>query len=120
MSGGRSVDYKKDLLSSSQEFCCESLQSLDGDLECPLKYIPYQRAYVLSIPSYYLKKNTLCPEFQISHCPWCGAQLPKNLSEEWYSIIKEKFGITDFIESEIIKQLPEEFQTAAWWKKRGL
>jgi hypothetical protein len=103
-----------------QEFCCEELEVLVEDPECYVKYIPYQREYVFYIPQYYITDGRLHMYFPISYCSWCGMQLPKNLSSEWYALVKEKFGLTDFAEIEVMKLLPEEFRTNQWWKKRKL
>jgi hypothetical protein len=59
----------------------------------------------------------------IDYCPYCGKKLPKELNEEWVNVILKELGL-DYMKSEdtdqFIKELPEEFQTDEWWKKRGL
>ena len=55
----------------------------------------------------------------INYCPWCGAELPKVLSDEWFDILEEEYGIEDPTNEEKDK-VPEEFKTDEWWKKRGL
>ena len=55
----------------------------------------------------------------IQYCPWCGAKLPKELSDEWYDILKKEYNIADPVVEDREKVLAE-FWTDAWWKKRGL
>jgi hypothetical protein len=43
----------------------------------------------------------------------------KEIYNEWCTILKNEYGITDPRGSEADK-IPEEFQTDEWWKKRGL
>ncbi|WP_316353420.1 DUF6980 family protein [Candidatus Trichorickettsia mobilis] len=66
-----------------------------------------------------LHGNNLGMEQEMYYCPWCGAKLPKSLSEEWCKVIKENFGLDDVFAQEWA-ELPEEFKTEEWWKKRGL
>ena len=57
----------------------------------------------------------------LSFCPWCGKKLPKNLTEDMYVIIEKEYGIP-WIKADVFKytNLPDEFKTDEWWKKRGL
>jgi len=104
----------------TQEFCCEQLEALVENPDCPLRYLPYKREYLLTVPKYYLKKNEVCMSFLIKHCPWCGSLFPSSLSDEWYDIVEEKFGITDFFDKKQLKKITKDFKTDEWWKKRGL
>jgi hypothetical protein len=104
----------------NQEFCCEPLCLLIEDPECPLKYIPFTREFVLTAPKHYLKKNEVSLCFVISYCPRCGKAFPQELSEQWYDTLEQELGITGFIDAQKRKNLPQEFQTDEWWKKRGL
>ena len=53
------------------------------------------------------------------YCPFCGAKLPKELSDEWFDILEKEYGIDDPHDSQRDK-VPAEFWTDEWWKKRGL
>ncbi|MDR0693335.1 MAG: hypothetical protein LBF49_02060 [Puniceicoccales bacterium] len=59
----------------------------------------------------------------IAYCPFCGAKLPKELIDEKYDIICDELGL-DYVPSSSgylpKKELPEEFKTDEWWRKRGL
>ena len=47
----------------------------------------------------------------IDYCPYCGKKLPESLDEVWWNCLKMK-GYPEKID------MPEEFKTDAWWKKR--
>ncbi len=49
----------------------------------------------------------------ISHCPWCGKELPKSKRDEWFYEL-EKLG---FEEPMFDDSIPEQFKTAEWYKK---
>ena len=101
-------------------FCCTTLESLVQERSSPLKYIPYLRQFTLTIPKQYLKKNELCMNFTISHCPYCGSKLPSRLAEQWDEIVEKEFGIAGFVDEDAARLIPDEFKTDEWWKKRGL
>jgi hypothetical protein len=46
----------------------------------------------------------------ISHCPWCGAELPESRRDAWFDAI-EAAGHADTP----TEALPKQFRTAAWW-----
>ena len=52
------------------------------------------------------------------YCPFCGAELHKYLLEEYRDELEKAVGkeYCDIKEDEI----PEEFKSDEWWKKRGL
>ena len=52
-------------------------------------------------------------------CPFCGTRLPKDLHEEYCTILNNMFnvrGIGDIPKAKI----PSEFKSDEWWIKRGL
>ena len=55
----------------------------------------------------------------LKFCPWCGSKLPKELDEEWGELLEKEYGLEDpgWMKTE---DLPKEFQTDEWWRKRGL
>lgn len=102
------------------EHCCDGMKRLVEDQESPLIYKPVWRSYSLvSVPLAYREGNEVCIGFDIAYCPRCATVLPKDLAEEWSDIVEEQFGITGSLD-ERIKDLPQEFKTDEWWKKRGL
>ena len=50
----------------------------------------------------------------INYCPFCGKELPESKREIFFDEIESlNVNIVD-------DELPEEFKTDEWWKKRGL
>ena len=56
----------------------------------------------------------------IYYCPWCGKKLPINLSDKWFEILKKEHGIDYPFDDPDRKNIPEEFKSDEWWKKRNL
>ena len=57
-------------------------------------------------------------ERMLNYCPFCGKKLLANLYYEYEEYLEKAVGkdFCDITEDEI----PEEFKTDEWWKKRGL
>ncbi len=86
-------------------------------LDCPdsvLVYVPPIRECGMPIRDG--KHGSASSYIVIYNCPWCGKKLPKNLRDEWLTELK-KMGIEDPILS---PDIPEEFKTDEWWKRRDL
>ena len=105
------------------EFCCEDMeievQKDENDFYArkTAGYDPADRSfYVYSAGD---NHHGIC----IRYCPWCGAKLPENLIDERDKLIREELGL-DYLPDDDNnppkKELPEEFKTDEWWKKRGL
>ncbi|RHZ35546.1 DUF6980 family protein [endosymbiont GvMRE of Glomus versiforme] len=97
------------------KFCCDYLVSRlsEGNV-----YIKYDSSF----REFYLKrsdaKNVI---YLIQFCPWCGKKLPKGLRNEWFDILEKEYKIeTDIFEWRENKDIPQEFKSDEWWKKRGL
>ena len=57
----------------------------------------------------------------IDFCPWCGEKLLESLRDKFFQILELEYKIfTDIGEYWVRLDLPEEFKTDEWWKKRGL
>lgn len=99
------------------KFCCDIMQRYVD--EHNLVYEPELRRV-----TFYIKSNDISgdqPEYYRSpcnYCPYCGAKQPEILSLLIYDEIEKAVGKEwcDITEDEI----PEEFKTDEWWKKRGL
>ena len=72
-------------------------------------YIAPHREYRIDISH---RGKTSTP---IQYCPWCGMKLPEPLTGIWHETLNE-LGFTDPEEQEI----PEKFNSDAWWKEKGL
>ena len=99
------------------QFCCDTMQRYVD--EHNLVYDP-----VIREVTFYIKSNDetgFQPEYYRSpcaFCPYCGTKLPKSLlferDDELEKVLdKESCDITE-------DEIPEEFKSDEWWKKRGL
>jgi hypothetical protein len=96
-------------------FCCFYLDSMitNKDNLYNVKYDPTIREFYLeSLPGPYIRL--------INFCPWCGHHFAKGLRDEWFDILEKEYGIDDPGWPEQAAQMPEEFKTDQWWKKRNL
>jgi hypothetical protein len=104
------------------EFCCGWLKhrvTLDSTLrhDAFIIYSPDIRAYGFkSIDG----EDDSCA---ITYCPFCGTKFPESLGTEWFYTIYDELGpeyLPDDDGNPPKKELPHEFHTDEWWKKRGL
>jgi uncharacterized protein DUF6980 len=51
----------------------------------------------------------------IAFCPWCGIKLPKDLVDEWFGVLDGELRLRPDDPA-----MPQEMQTAIWWRRRGL
>jgi hypothetical protein len=93
------------------EFCCRSLEGHceEDKYTDSTSFIEYER----------VTRTFSIGRFVITNCPFCGKEFPKELGLEWIHLVEEKFG-EEFLRPPKMYELPEEFQTDEWWKKRGL
>jgi hypothetical protein len=108
------------------QHCCSPMNEC-LDPECNIdelsliEYSPDIRQYAFVI-RYKDKDYTLVQ--QLLHCPWCGAKLPEKLSHKMEEVLEAEYGITakdwDSPKWNDDTDLPEEFKTDEWWKKRRL
>jgi len=96
------------------QHCCHTMDYGTTDITVPLQYIPVLREYRL--------QNTEKPytSYIITYCPWCGTQLPKSLRATWFATLKTEYGLKPHIDMLYSPELPEEFKSDAWWKKRNI
>ena len=105
------------------KYCCEMLKvSIDRD---EMTYNPVRGSFWFYIKDEAWGGPGTFHQRHCSYCPFCGAELPsdkcsimKNGDIIYYSEIETLLGKEwcDITEDEI----PEEFKTDEWWKKRGL
>ena len=101
------------------EFCCGNMRDhvlIEYDSEKFVDFDVTKRYFGI------FRKNSPW-SISISNCPFCGAKLPENLIDERWDTIMNELG-SDYLPDDEgnppKKELPEEFKTDEWWKKRGL
>lgn len=102
---------------SENVHCCEDMNQALADGRAAIRYSPKVREY--SLPE-------LGPESLVIHliqfCPWCGDRLPTPLRRELFNEVHRLLGIeaniSDFHDRN--PDIPQEFFTDEWWRKRGL
>lgn len=95
----------EDMLREAARVCDKHPNRYDCP-DCLIHYSPQFREYGLII------HDGASASSRIRFCPWCGAQLPESLRDEWFAEM-ERRGI-DPSEGEI----PAEYQSSAWWQQR--
>ena len=90
--------------------CCKGMIDDLFDEVCEFD-ITYRRFYIHLISKYEDYWQTL------TYCPYCGAKLP-NLSDEYEYALEEALG-KDYCDIKS-DEIPNEFKTDEWWKKRHL
>jgi hypothetical protein len=101
------------------EHCCDQMTGAvnhrcdkhPDPFDCPdnlIDYSPKFREYGLIIHD---GGTSSC---RIRFCPWCGAQLPASLRDHWFEEL-DRLRIDPWEGN-----VPEEFQSDAWWKHRGV
>jgi hypothetical protein len=89
-------------------FCCKEFDFHINEMEQIIVYLPADRSYLIKV------NDSVGQE--IKYCPWCGNKLPDNLVELRSSIIFDQLKLDGYDDP----NLPPEFRTDEWWKKRGL
>ena len=90
--------------------CCGQITRYLGDPRINIHYCSKFREYATHLTNSPAKQCYF-------YCPWCGSKLPESLRDEYFDILKKEYNIVAAIFTE---DIPEEFQTDEWWKKRGL
>jgi hypothetical protein len=95
--------------------CCEALKRNINDCENHLYYSRKYRQYAICRVG---TTSITC----IDYCPWCGIKMPKSLEDQWDEILEKEYGIviTEPWNKKQLSQIPDEFNSDEWWKKRGL
>ena len=95
-------------------FCCNEMKMFIEDTRDPIKYKSIFREYYIDVPETH---NIITMEY----CPWCGKKLPKTLRINYFNVLEREYGL-DIALDEIKNNpdVPEEFKSDEWWKKRNL
>ena len=93
-------------------FCCLTMDSaLKEPLEFILFYDPTYREYEVRTKNH--------AGFSLKYCSFCGKKLPKSLHREMDMVLEQEYGLDTSLGIKK-KNMPPEFLTDEWWKKRGL
>ncbi len=92
--------------SNSPHGCSQMLRSL-ADIDTPLVYNDRFREYGLQVR--FRGGNTWD---EVNFCPWCGAELPASLRDEWFEAV-EGLGLEPGID-----KVPPEYEDGTWWRSR--
>jgi len=98
------------------------------DERVALHYSPIFRSYSIDVIDWWIPveeiqitKDLVAAEQNITYCPWCGAKLPENLRDKYFEILENEYGLdVDIFDIKNNPNIPEEFKSDEWWKKRGL
>lgn len=90
----------------SPHYCEGMINALSQD-DLPLKYDPVFREYGIA----YLDGGSSSQ--RISHCPFCGSELPSSLRNEWFAEL-EKLGLEWGDPA-----TPADMRSDEWWKHRN-
>lgn len=108
-------------MNKSNFYCCNTFWDYVKDER--IEYNPVLREYIFYVKNTVKGPGSTDDPFCGSvfvYCPYCGTKLPANLEngDEYYDALEEAVGkeFCDIKEEEI----PEEFKSDEWWKKRGL
>lgn len=99
------------------EHCCIYMDyALSGRNGYLVEYMPEVRSYSLR---FYRGDEFAGMEKELWYCPWCGKKLPEPLGDKWEEILETEYNLKkpSFLHD---SQIPSEFLTDKWWKKRGL
>jgi hypothetical protein len=96
-------------------YCCEEfLKYWINDPRVPFSYSAVFRKY------YYMVEKGLHAILGIPACVICKKKWPNSLKYEWKATIIKELGFDPGSKENINKEIPYEFTTDEWWKKRGL
>jgi len=98
---------------SSQQivYCCKSLKMHHEKEGFPLFYEKTKRYFGM------LAQGSSCFQL-VSFCPFCGYQFPSDVIHAFYRTLEREYGIAQDDIKENGQNLPEEFKSDIWWKKR--
>jgi len=112
------------------EFCCKYMKKHVDDFEnrrvdCygrPLSGIFYNRQHRRYCLMNYMGSWEDIGVLWMEYCPFCGKKLPKELDDDDMDpyLMKEYGWTEDDCWGYPRRELPDEFKTDEWWKKRGL
>lgn len=98
----------------STKHCCDLMQLNIDDGRVQIFYSPIKRRYYINV----VDQKKVTATQGLVYCPWCAQRLPSDLRKAYQEILRTEYGLEPrYADPE---QIPQEFRTDAWWKKRGL
>ena len=116
---------KKNKQIKKTKHCCERMDFFLEERKVAIYYNPIYREYFIRLWSFPKAKHV------IYACPWCGYKFPPSLIKKYFQVLKNEYKIVycDYSQTyfedrtdeyDIEKELPKEFKSDEWWKKRGI
>jgi hypothetical protein len=96
--------------------CCEDMEFFLGENKVAIGYLPELRFY-------YIKLKHSTADQGIFYCPWCSKKLADNLFDEYDIELAKALNVDgdDLTKTTFNKNnIPKEFRTDEWWRKRNL
>lgn len=109
--------------------CCSQMKRCLEDKRITIFYDPVFREHYIAVLNWPLKKKeikSLKDIFDIihqgiNHCPWCGTNLPSSLRGAYFETLENEYKLdVDIFSIKDNPNIPEEFKSDEWWKKRKL
>lgn len=95
-------------------YCCKHLKVFLLDSRDPIKYNDIFREYYIKI---YKRANIITMAF----CPWCGSKFPESLRDKFFDLLESEYEIdADIGDYKSRPDIPAEFRSDEWWRKRDL
>jgi len=85
--------------------CCTYFETALSDASISIRYLPKFREYGI------LVADGGTAHVVVKFCPWCGAQLPEPLRDQWFDRV-EALGLEPDDQA-----LPPEMQSDEWWTR---
>ena len=97
------------------EYCCEVMETALSRGE--LYYDAVSGAIIFYVKSAWNEPGVYYGSYA-SYCPYCGAKLHDSLVLEYEDELEKAVG-KEFCDIKA-EEIPDEFKSDEWWKKRGL
>ncbi|AIL66131.1 hypothetical protein NOVO_09085 [Rickettsiales bacterium Ac37b] len=95
---------------NEKDFCCEDMHNSIEKYKI-VDYEQIDRTYGILFGDGY--------NMFLQFCPWCGVKLKHRLVKELFKCLKTEYKIEE-PDLTNFTNVPEEFKSDEWWKKRGL
>lgn len=95
----------------NNDYCCSKLKKL---FESKYYDFRYEKQFCCTS----CKRRDGGVFFELNYCPFCGKNI-KNKNDIYERILRRDFGVQDPYDNDD-PNIPLEFKTDEWWKKRGL